>query len=779
MSAALAWWLWAQALGLVAFPIAFILFRRLYDRGYAFSKILGLLLLAYGVWAAGTSRVLPSSRLAAWGVLAIVGAFSLAVAWSQRQALAEFLRKRYMALVVADALLLALFLVGLALRSFDPGVGHTEQPMDFAFLNALARSQSFPPEDPWLSGYAINYYYFGYLLWAAFAKLVGTPTSIAYNLALATTMGLAASGAFGIVFNLVQGHREQVRDRALGFGVLAAVLVLLAGNLEGLLELAYAHGMGGTGFWSWLGIKGLSVPYLSPTWYPSESWWWWKATRVIDTLANGQSLDYTITEFPFFSFLLGDLHPHVSALPLALLSLGLALEVLRQPGVLDWRWPGQNLGLLAVSALTIGALGFANSWDMPTYAALWLTCLGLWAYATSSSQPWWWLRAAGVGGVVLVGALLLYFPFYRGFSPQASGVWPVLGPATRPVHYFVAWGPFLLPVAYLVLSQGSLALSLGKGTRRLALALTVTPLALWSVVALGLTAFSGEPGLNEVVWRWAKLLPLALVLAVALAAAAGCGKREGGLGQGSFALLLVAFGLGTTYIAELFYVRDLFGNRMNTVFKLYYQGWLMLALGAAYGLHRWGWPPGGLQGAGWRDKLGWGGRLAWGLAVVLALGGGVYPVAAFASRQATSPAGFNLDALAPVAASRPGEYAAVGWLLERPGSPVVLEAVGDSYSRYGRVSSMTGLPTVLGWPGHEHQWRGSTLPFEGRQADVDEAYRSQDAPRVLALLHRYQVDYVYVGDLELARYGPLLDKFREMLPVAFSAPGVTIYEVPK
>ncbi|MBI2917645.1 MAG: hypothetical protein HYY01_06580 [Chloroflexi bacterium] len=787
----LTWWLWAEVLGLIAFPIAFVLFRNLYDRGYAFAKVLGLLLLAYGVWAGGSSGILPNTRPIALGVLGLIALVSAGLAWSQRAALAEFVRRRYGVLLVADAALLAFFLLGVVLRSFDPGVSHTEQPMDFAFLNALSRSRTFPPADPWLSGYTINYYYFGYLVWAVFAKLAATPTGIAYNLALALTMGLAAAAAFGLVFNLAQGSREKVQDRALAFGLVGATLLLVVSNLEGLLELAYAHGLGGTGFWSWLGIKGLATPYSSPNWYPSDNWWWWKATRVIDTVVNGQSKDYTITEFPFFSFLLGDLHPHVSALPLGLLSLGLSLELIRQPHGLAWTWARGNIGFLAASALVIGALGFANSWDLPTYGALWLACLGVWA--CGSGQRRWWLRAAALGGAVLAGAVVLYSPFYWRFSPQTRGVWPVLGATTWPVHYLVVWGAFVLPVAYIVLRGARRLRQVDWRVTRLALGVALVPLALWSAIALFLSMFGGEPGNGAVAWRWFKLAPLVAAIGGSLALAFGQASREGADRHEAFALLLLAFGLGVTYVPELFYVRDLFGNRMNTMFKLYYQGWTLLSLAAAYGLCRWGDLVGSRAEAGItvrsREPSGgnsrrvigvsaWGGRLALALGAALIVAGLAYPAAAFASRQATSPGRFTVDALAPVEASRPGEYSAVRWLLERPGQPVVLEAVGGSYTGYARVSAMTGLPTVLGWSGHEHQWRGNTRPFEGREADVEQAYRSSDQAQVLALLRKYQVRYVYVGDLERSKYGAAVDGFQGMLPVAFSAPGVTIYEVP-
>jgi uncharacterized membrane protein len=95
------------------------------------------------------------------------------------------------------------------------------------------------------------------------------------------------------------------------------------------------------------------------------------------------------------------------------------------------------------------------------------------------------------------------------------------------------------------------------------------------------------------------------------------------------------------------------------------------------------------------------------------------------------------------------------------------------------VSAFTGLPTLLGWPDHERQWRGSSRLLEGRRQAVERIYTSTDRGEIRALLARYGVSYVYVGDLERKRYGRGAgENLLPFLEVAFEAPGVTVYRVP-
>ena len=229
--------------------------------------------------------------------------------------------------------------------------------------------------------------------------------------------------------------------------------------------------------------------------------------------------------------------------------------------------------------------------------------------------------------------------------------------------------------------------------------------------------------------------------------------------------------------AELYYVVDVFGNRMNTVFKIYYQAWLLLALVGAYALYYW---HRHRPGRGVVPRLS---HYTWIVVVGLLVAASLYYSVgagldrAGLLRQAYSPKDNTLDGLAFLRGSDSAEYAAILWLRDQAPWGRIVEAVGPDWFDYGRVSASTGLPTVLGWKDHERQWRGSSRPFHGREEDVAQIYRSDDPQEVQRLLEQYDVRYVYVGRRERSSYGNTgMEKFG-FLRTCFSAEGVTIYEM--
>jgi uncharacterized membrane protein len=257
--------------------------------------------------------------------------------------LCTFLREKWK-LVLTVEVLFALALVGWALlRAYAPyKIEPTggEKFMEIAFQNAILRSEHFPPLDPWLSDFAISYYYFGYVMMALLTGLSGAVSGVGFDLYDALLFALTLLGSFGVVYNLVAftlnaRHKKDgtvVPDAPpLAAGILCGLLVAVMGNLEGVLEVLHARGVLPDSFWNWIDIPGLAQSPVINSWYPGDVFmWWWRASRVLaDKNFFGQNMGVQpIDEFPFFSFLLGDNHPHVLALPFVLLAIGLAFNLL-------------------------------------------------------------------------------------------------------------------------------------------------------------------------------------------------------------------------------------------------------------------------------------------------------------------------------------------------------------------------------------------------------------------------------------------------------------------
>jgi len=241
----------------------------------------------------------------------------------------------------------------------------------------------------------------------------------------------------------------------------------------------------------------------------------------------------------------------------------------------------------------------------------------------------------------------------------------------------------------------------------------------------------------------------------------------------TFALLMIGLALLLTLAVEFVYLRDLFGTRMNTVFKLYYQAWVMLALAAAYGLSRLA-----ERATPLALKL-----PALALTGLLVLGGLYYPLVAIPSKADSFRGQPTLDGLAFLRRYNPADMAAIDWIRAHIApDAVVVEATGGSYSPEGagRVSMSTGNPTLLGWDFHEMQWRGKAYGelTAGRPEALDQLYRTARPDELPGLLAKWEIDYVYVGGLERQKYGlgdAALARFDRTMKLVYDVDGVRIY----
>lgn len=790
MADALLWFLTIELLGVLALPWAFHLFRFLPDRGITLAKPAILLLLSYLVWVTGLVRLLPNTQLTIWAIVLCLGVTSVWLTVRQRDELRDFLERRWTLLLAGELVFLLMFVAWAMVVSGSPGITHTEKPMDFMLLNAAHQARYFPAEDAWLSGHSISYYYFGHIIMATLSKMSGVVTSAGYNLAVATLPALAGAVCFGLLYNLVRLAGGGSRW-ALGVGAAAPALILLAGNLAGGLEFLRAQGWGGAGFWGWVAVDGLQAGPGEGGFFPGDFWWWFRDTRIIGTSStDGALLDYTITEFPAFSFLLGDLHAHVLAIPFLLLALASALNAYCAGDRLDLSWLRRNPALAAWVALCGGALAFINFWDFPTFMAVLAAALLL---KGCRDHPDSLLRAANAAASVFLPlfllSIVLFGPVYFTFSGQTSGALPLREVATRPFHLFLVLGLFILP------SLALLARYLPAIRRRepadmplavVAMLIAMVPLALWVATAFLFTLVTDGAGtaLDDLGRRLLLAGPGGIVVGISAYIAAKLARREEDAAS-SFVLLLMCVGLYLVMIAELFHIVDSFGGpwrRMNTVFKVYYQAWLVLGIAASFAVYSiWSGRASGGSDPQWHRIAALASRWAGGATlVVLLLAAFYYTLGATLDRggaYGAPPEGRTLDGLAYLRHEAPGEYAAIAWLRDEAEPGRIVEAVGDDYSHFGNVSASTGLPTVLGWKGHELQWRGSSEPFAGREQDVAALYSGQDSDEARRLLESYGVRYVYLGDREREKYGiSSLHQFGEFLRTIFQLDGVIVYE---
>ncbi len=764
-----AWYLAMQLFALVGLPWAFLWLRRLPSRGYALAKPLGLLLSGFILWWGGFLHLWRADLAAVLMAAALTFAAGLWLARGERKAWPVWWRAHRRFVLTAELLFVGTLLLWALVRATQPQIETAggEKWMEIAFLNAHLRTPSMPTHDPWLAGYAISYYDFGYLLMAMLTQLSALPSTVAFNLTNAGWFALAALSAYALLYDLLEGRR-------LYAALWSPFLLLLTGNGEGMLEILPARGWLPVGFWHWLDIRSLNGPPTPPfTWIPQRYFWWWQASRVIHDYDLWGRTQEVIDEFPAFSFILGDMHPHLLALPFVLLVIGVGLNLWRRPSFPLTEIRRLKLDLL-LTAMALGALGYLNTWDLPIY---WGFLFALLYLRTHGPQRLRWLKSTLVAGTVGVVSLLLYWPFWLRLRSQAGGVLPNLFNATRVVHFAVVFWPLLLPVTALVVMAARRA-KIGWSL----LWRDVAPLLLVAVVVallLGLIGGSDllraflhgdgvAAGLDvetvRALWldrlRHSGLtLLLAIALVILLRVLLVAGRRE----AITFVWLLALLGVGLALTPELLYLRDLFGTRMNTVFKFYFEAWLLWSLAAAWWLAR--------TERRWLRSV----------ALFFVATGFIYTPLAVRARALEHGIPWSLDGAAWIAATHPTDRALIDWLNAHvEGRPVIVEATvdgGASYRYGGRVAAFTGLPDLIGWVGHEHQWRGTSDEAVRRVADVERLYTSTDPREREALLRRYDVRYVIVGEVERQQYDAALLELWEAWPAVYRFGDGAIYVI--
>ncbi|UVE48901.1 hypothetical protein KU306_08065 [Haloferax larsenii] len=676
------------------------------------------------------------------------------------------------ALTQAATVFAIAFLFAVALRALDPAVhaGGGEKFLDFGLLKSLARSSTLPPEDMWFAGEPVRYYYGGHLVSILLAWLTGTDPAFAYNLALAGFFGFLVTGAFelGRSISLSRGL-----DGRLG-GILAAFFVGFASNLvtagrfvlrllpEGIQRpIAQA-------------IAERSRYTVSQILAGTSDFSYWTASRVIPE---------TINEFPLFAWLNGDLHAHMMGTPFLLLGAALAFAYFRTPedAISERRL------LVGATAVLGGLQVVVDTWSFPSIFGV--LFLGM---VFAPARPWTLFpgrdrlaelvgddpvrsegaRVLGTTAVVGLGgvaAVAIASPFLLG-SVAGGGstrTIEILTPAQRSGvgALLLVHGAFIAAFALHYVRNLGVREALPVGAGVLVLAVVA---AMHSFAALVL------------------FVPFVLVGWVLLRAS----------DDPQFATVLVVAGGGLAMLVEIVFVNEQAGpGRMNTVFKTYMQVWVLwgVAMGPVLaGLFREAAAASDLSVPNVDLSIRREAIRAMGVGVVILFVASTSVYGGLAvSEHASSPREeVTLDATAFTEWRHSQEAAAITWLDETADEEtVVLTAPGTKWSeavtdereyvmyawRANPESSLTGVPTVAGWA-HEVGYRGPEAYYE-RVRHVDTMYVGDESARA-QFIQRYDVQYVWVGPGERARYGDVDTDVPWLTPVHRSG-SVVVYEVEK
>ena len=828
----LTWWFFLFIIGVITIPLTTKLFGQFFDRGYAFSKILGLLLLSYLSWLLPSLHLLKFNQttiLLILSFLALLNGLIFLNNWrvrkvssdSQRvtragepqQGRRNFLRalggtgerqdpyRSQLLIIIFEEFL---FLAGLIFWSFiraqEPSIHGLEKFMDFGFMNSILRSDYFPPKDLWLTPLTINYYYFGHLWAGVLFKLSGILPEVGYNLVLASIFGLSLSSVFSLGFNLFyqfskysSSDPEQSRGRieksnnhssrltsfartitqpsiipSIITGFIATFLVNLGGNLHTI----YAFTQG------YPNEKPVPFWQLPFGWTP-QNYWYPNATRFIP---------FTIHEFPIYSYVVADLHGHVLNIPFVLLTIALLFAVFFSKKI-------QKIHIFLLP-LFVSILYMTNATDGLIYGGLsGLIILYKWwskkkqekhghsERSEESSLPAEAL--AKEGEAKKIGTVA---PRSFGFHPQDDGKSISLSSLKE---FFIINSKFLISLVWLGLGFFLFSLPFSLNFKPFVKGIGIVPpnghspiymlFVLWGLplfFAISFTLFHFGDLLKQKLNRLFKGETLVKFIAKLTGTAIEVknnylplrSEAKGGKLFPSdilvFLLLVVSFGL--IIFPEFFYFHDIYPlhYRANTMFKLGYQAFMMFGICSAYILIR-------LFAS---KKTG---KLFLVLSSVFLVLVTIYPYFAIKSYYGNLKNYKTLNGENWLKDQYPSDYDAIQWVRKNiKGQPVILEGVGESYTDYARVSSFTGLPTVIGWPVHEWLWRGTYDEAGKRVGEMQQLYESSDIEFSKNMLKKYNVKYVYVGILEKQKYPKLNeDQFSKLGKTIFNNGTVKIYEL--
>jgi YYY domain-containing protein len=783
------WIVLLVALQVAAWPLASTVFRSFPDGGWGLTRFIGIIVPATVLWWLTSTGVLLFR--AAWVVVAFL-LFALATWLWLRPRYRSKRRWDFRMIAVAEAIFWVTFLIFLVFKLVNPDSWHVywggEKPMEFAHINAILRSPSFPPVDPWYAQGYLNYYYFSFYLVAYLIKLTGIPTEYAFNLAQPLIMAVLASGTFSV--GAMLGNKlTRGRQRGMLSGALAVILVSVAGNM---VDAAYMLDR----------FRG------KPDGLDPFSWWVWNPSRAIVDTGEGIQAQL-ITEFPYFTGLYGDLHSHVVGLPLIVLCLALAASFALD-GPLAGRGSATALGArLALAAIALGIVYPTNAWDLPVTAALVAGGLVIGSVRVAPfGRRLLWISAAV--GSIGAGALLVSLPFVLHFEALFGEVETVrettdlfellahagglllVATAAIPALFHMRGGrrrawplALLVPLLGAVLLLRWLAIGLGSdSTRWYDIAAVAVVAIIWLSPLVTQPARKGTFDLflpRYTGWALAAIGASAVIVFIArdnLVAALYAGIAAGAVGAWLVRrdsairfIALMAAGAGAIGAGvELVYLVDDLSEtpwaRMNTVFKFYNEIWLLLAIagGVAAGVFLTTLFAAAIPARATAPK-----RTMWApvatvsTAVVLVLAS-AFPIAATGirldARFEPHPSRLTLNAsdwmdygtvtlTDGTVISFDEDRDVIDWFNEEvDGTPVIAEASFEPYRcNSSRISIGTGLPSVLGWQRHEQQQRyPDVLP--PRYENLRRLYGSASIDEKLAIISRYDIHYIVVGDLE-------------------------------
>ncbi len=693
---AISWYFYLLIFTLVGFPLSYLLFRKFYDRGYVFAKVLGFLVPSYLMWCGASLHIFKFTYLNALLCVIAFGIISylyLIITKMKKKNIDSFvsdISSKVKVFYRLEIIFLILFLLVAYVKGFNPDANSTEKYMDYGFMAVMSNTDYFPSMDMWLAGESINYYYFGHYILTFIAKVTRIDVSFGYNLSIVTLFVITLFESYIIGFNLV---KKSTGNNCLSYfgGIISSLGVNIAGNFHYV-------------------IFNLIYPMIYTIFHlPYNGYSFWDSTRYIGY--NPDTVDKVIHEFPNFSYILGDLHSHVIDIFLVLLLLGLLLSYLFNEVKNDERIKASTIGIVSLNGimlgLIIGMMKMTNFWDYPIYLVVIILFFFFHYLAKYQTIKDALLMLLYQVLLIICLSQLFTLPFTMSFVKIASKI------AISPYHtifyqLLVLWGiPSLAVLYYFIYTiKKNWPIKIDKFLIRnyveklklsdffiliigfCAIGLVITPEFLYVVDIF----YDSIPRFNTVFkFTYQSFILFGLCYGYIIVMLF---KSKKMINQHLAKILIAVFLLTCCYCYTA--VEQWFGDITNP------ENYKTL------------------------------------------------DATAFLERET-----LNYDD-----ALTADNLAIINYLNEEADkNAIIIEAKGDSYSSDNQISTFTGLATVLGWSGHEWLWRSKNSNFDypeiltNREDDITVFYSVDDVETLINLIDRYSISYIVIGYTERKKYG--------------------------
>ena len=731
------WWIVLFAIGIAFLPLTSLIFSNFFDKGYIFSKIIGIAFISYPVFILGFLKILPFETQ---NVFLIVGVFILINLFIKKKIpLSNFkIRPLLPIFVLEEIMFLGILLLWSFIHAHQPEIHGLEKYMDYGFINSILRSEYFPPLDMWLTPFHINYYYFGHLATAVITKVSFLPSSMTFNLMLATIAAISFTASFSIGANLLSKLNAK-RYTLYAGGLLTAFILNFAGNLHTIyLFFKPYENESPVPFWQLV---------FSPNTFPN-SYWYPNATRFIEN---------TIHEFPLYSYVVSDLHGHVLDIPFVLLTIAVLLSLIISKSKASNSKQYQNSNIQNPKRFGFGNWSLFGAWNFEFRILL----LGFILAIMYMTNAW--------DGIIYF--LLTFFVFcyllFKNTKLKIDDYIPKI--KTLGLYTLIVASGFIIFTAPFNLNFKPFAAGIG---------ILCAPKFLTDIGHFGPFLFEPDHCQHSPLWQLGILYGFFYFWVIAF-----CVIIFSKLKTKNFSITLSDIFVGILIILptllivipEFVYVKDIYPAhyRANTMFKLVYQSFIMLSLSCGYIIVRLFLNHKSLiMNHYWKLAYLFIGSIC--LLVVF-----LYPYFAINSYFGNLRTYSGINGINYLKPLYPNDYEAILWINKNiKGQPIILEAQGDSYTDYARVSTNTGLPTVLGWTVHEWLWRGSYDIPEPRIPEVQTLYEAESIGDTKKLIDKYSIQLVFIGALEKEKYPKLNEqKFKVLGKIIYQNGKTKIYKI--